>query len=331
MDLPHRSLSDLSVSAIGFGCMSLTEMYGPPPAPEIGEAVLLRALDLGVDFFDTAALYGFGANETLVGKVLKPYRSRIVLASKCGLTGGDGKRVVDGRPQTLKRTCEESLRRLQTDVIDLYYLHRLDRQVPVEESIGALAELVREGKIRGIGLSEVSAATVRRAHAVHPLTAVQNEYSLWTREPEIGVLDACEQLSIGFVAFSPLARSFLTGGLHDPQAQFREGDIRRAMPRFAPENFERNRALLDPYRQMAEEAGCSMAQLALAWLLARKPFVVPITGTTKPAHLEDSVRAASITLGASTMARLDALINQRTVVGSRYSDAVQRDIDTETF
>lgn len=194
MSLPRRRIGPFSVSAIGLGCMSLSENYGAPPPPDVAESVLQRALDLGIDFFDTAALYGFGDNETLLGQVLKPHRSRLVLASKCGLTGVDGKRVVNNRPETLRRTCEEALRRLQTDVIDLYYLHRLDRQVPIEDSVGALADLVRTGKIRSIGLSEMSAATLRRAHAVHPIAAVQSEYSLWTREPEIAVFDACREL-----------------------------------------------------------------------------------------------------------------------------------------
>lgn len=331
MSLPHRRIGPFSVSAIGLGCMSLSENYGTPPAPEAAEAVLRHALELGIDFFDTAALYGFGANETLLGGVLKPHRARIVLASKCGLTGVDGRRVVDNRPETLRRTCEESLRRLQTEVIDLYYLHRLDRQVPIEDSVGALADLLRAGKIRSIGLSEMSAATLRRAHAVHPIAAMQSEYSLWTREPEIAVLDACRELGTAFVAFSPLARGFLTGTLRDPAAQFERGDIRLAMPRFQAENFHRNAALLAPYRRIAEEAGCSMAQLALAWILAREPFIVPITGTSKPAHLEDNAGAAALALPPETVVRLDRLINRQTVAGPRYNETVQKGIDTETF
>jgi aryl-alcohol dehydrogenase-like predicted oxidoreductase len=331
MSLPRRRIGPLDVSAIGLGCMSLSENYGAPPPPEVAETVLLRALELGIDYFDTAALYGFGENETLLGRVLKPHRGRIVLASKCGVTGVDGRRVVDNRPETLRRTCEESLRRLRTDVIDLYYLHRLDRRVPIEDSIGALADLVRAGKIRCIGLSEMSAATLRRAHAVHPVAAVQSEYSLWTREPEIAVFDACRELGAAFVAFSPLARSFLTGALHDPAAQFEPGDIRLGMPRFQPANFRTNLALLEPYRQIAAEAGCSMAQLALAWVLAKAPFIVPITGTKNPRHLEESVGAAAVSLAPEIVTRLDRLINQRTVAGPRYNETTQKDIDTETF
>lgn len=331
MSLPRRRIGPFSVSAIGLGCMSLSENYGAPPAPEVAETVLLRALELGIDYFDTAALYGFGENEALLGRVLKPHRTRIVLASKCGVTGVDGRRVVDNRPETLRRTCEDSLRRLRTDVIDLYYLHRLDKRVPIEDSIGALADLVRAGKIRGIGLSEMSAATLRRAHAVHPVAAMQSEYSLWTREPEIAVFDACRELGTAFVAFSPLARSFLTGALRDPAAQFEPGDIRLGMPRFQPENFRRNLALLEPYRQIAAEAGCSMAQLALAWVLAKAPFIVPITGTRNPRHLEESVGAAAVPLRPEIVTRLDRLINQRTVAGPRYNETTQKDIDTETF
>jgi len=331
MSLPRRRIGQFSVSAIGLGAMNLSHLYGSPPPVEVAESVLLRALDLGVDFFDTAALYGFGANETLLGRVLKPHRSKIVLASKCGITGIDGKRVVDGRPATLKRTCDEALRRLQTDVIDLYYLHRLDRQVPVEDSVGALADLVGAGKIRSIGLSEVSAATLRRAHAVHPVAAVQNEYSLWTREVEIGVVGACRELGVALVAFSPLARAFLTGTLRDPQTQLEQGDIRLDMPRFSAHNYPRNLELLKPYAAIADEVGCTMAQLALAWLLAKDEAIVPIPGTKNPRHLEENVIAASVKLDAATVARLDALINQQTVNGARYSAATQRDVDTEMF
>ena len=202
--MQQRQIGPFSVSAIGLGCMNLSHAYGAPPPFEAAQALLHRALDLGITFFDTASLYGFGSNETLVGQVLAPHRAKFTLASKCGMTGVDGKRVIDGRPATIKRTCDESLTRLRTDVIDLYYLHRWDKQVPIEESVGAIADLVRAGKVRGIGLSEVSAATLRRAHAEHPITALQTEYSLWTRNPEIGVLNTCRELRVAFVAFSPV-------------------------------------------------------------------------------------------------------------------------------
>lgn len=329
--MEQRRIGPFSVSALGLGCMNLSHAYGSPPASEAAEALLLHALDRGVTFFDTAALYGFGANETLVGRVLKPHRREIVLASKCGMTGVDGKRVIDGRPETLKRTCEDSLTRLGTDVIDIYYLHRWDKQVPIEDSIGALADLVREGKIGAIGLSEVSAATLRRAYAVHPVAALQTEYSLWTRNPEIAVLEACRDLDVAFVAFSPLARAFLTGTLHDPETQLEAKDIRRQMPRFEPANYVRNLELLVEYRRIAAEAGCTPAQLALAWLLAKGRNIVPIFGTRSPEHLDEDAGGAAVTLAPAVVGRLDALINRKTVAGERYNLATQQEIDTETF
>ncbi len=233
-----RPLGPFQVSEIGLGCMNLSHAYGTPPSAEQGERVLLAALDAGVTLFDTAALYGFGANEKLVGRVLKAHRNRFTLATKCGMAGvdaGDGvKRVIDGRPEAIRRDCENSLRNLQTDVIDLYYLHRWDKKVPIEDSAGAIAELVKAGKVRALGLSEVSAATLRRAHAVHPVSAVQTEYSLWTRNPEIAVLEACREIGAAFVAFSPVARGFLCDGLHDVGGLDAK-DIRRSMPRFSPD------------------------------------------------------------------------------------------------
>ncbi len=329
--MQQRRLGPFSVSALGLGCMNLSHAYGTPPTPEAAAALLLRALDRGIDFFDTAALYGFGANETLLGRVLKPHRSKIVLASKCGMTGVDGKRVIDGRPETLKRTCDEALARLQTDVIDLYYLHRRDFTVPIEDSVGAMADLVRAGKIRSIGLSEVSAATLRRAHAEHPIAALQNEYSLWTRNPEIAALDACRELGVAFVAFSPLARAFLTGTLRDPDTELEAKDIRRQMPRFEADNYARNLALLPEYMRIASWARCTPAQLALAWLLARSDNIIPIFGTRQPEHLDDNAGAAAVTLDSSIVERLGALINQQTVAGPRYNAATQREIDSETF
>lgn len=331
--MQQRSLGPFQVGAIGLGCMNLSHAYGVPPSADVAESVLLRALDLGITHFDTAALYGFGANETLVGKVLSRHRSRFTLASKCGMTGVDGKRVIDGRPDTLKRTCEEALKRLQTDVIDLYYLHRWDKKVPIEDSVGALAELVREGKIRSIGLSEVSAGTLRKAHAVHPVAAVQTEYSLWTRNAEIAVLDTCRELGASFVAFSPVARGFLADALKataDVEA-FDAKDIRRAMPRFQGENFAANLRLLDGYRSLAVRANCTPAQLALAWLLARGDHILPIPGTTSIAHLEENVAAANVVLGTDILAELDALINRHTVTGPRYPATTQPEIDTEEF
>ncbi len=334
--MQQRQLGPFNVSAISLGCMNLSHAYGAPVSAEQGERVLLAALDAGVTMFDTAALYGFGANETLVGNVLSQHRSRFILASKCGMTGvdaaGDGKlvRVIDGRPETIRATCEAALKRLRTDVIDLYYLHRWDKQVPIEDSVGALADLVAAGKIRTIGLSEVSAATLRRAHAVHPVTAVQTEYSMWTRNPEIAVLDACKELGVAFVAFSPVARGFLCGELHDVSTLDAK-DIRRSMPRFAPDNYAANLKLLPDYQAIAQAAGCTPAQLALAWLLHKGEHIIPIPGTTRVDHLLDDLAAVEVRLDADVMARLDALINEGTVQGNRYNEQANREVDTEVF
>jgi len=330
-----RKIGPFTVSALGLGCMNLSHAYGVPPSPEQGERVLRAAVDAGVTLFDTAALYGFGRNEELVGRVLKPYRQRITLCSKGGLAGvadenGVLKRVIDGRPETVRRNCEDSLRRLQTDTIDLYYLHRWDKKVPIEESVGAMGRLVEEGKVRTIGLSEVSAATLRRAHAVHPVTAVQNEYSLWTRNPEIAMLEACRELGVAFVAFSPVARGFLCDAVHDVAA-FEAKDIRRAMPRFDPDNHAQNLKLLPAYKELAREAGCTPAQLALAWLLHRGENIIPIPGTTRVEHLQEDLQAADVRLAPELVARLDALINQHTVAGNRYSEQSNREVDAETF
>ncbi len=323
-----RLIAGTPVGPLGLGCMNLSHAYAIPPPPAEATALLQRAIELGVIHFDTAALYGFGANETLLGSALAPHRRLIHLASKCGMTGVDGRRVIDGRPQTLRRTCLESLARLRTDVIDLYYLHRWDRRVPIEDSVGALAGLVAAGHIRAIGLSEVSAATLRRAHAVHPIAAVQSEYSLWTRNPEIAVLEECRRLGVALVAFSPMGRGFLAGGVADP-ALLAPKDLRRDMPRFTEPHFSANLKLLAGLRRLAHEAGCTPAQLALAWLLHTAPHVVPIPGTTSIAHLEENLGAALVYLDDELLARLEALINPATVSGARYNAATQGEIDTE--
>lgn len=329
--MQKRQVGPFSVGAIGLGCMNLSHAYGQPPSHEGAAALLRQALESGVDFFDTAALYGFGTNESLLGEVLAPHRREFVLASKCGMAPVDGKRVIDGRPATLKATCDAALKRLRTEVIDLYYLHRRDFKVPIEDSVGALADLVAAGKIRAIGLSEVSAETVRKAHAVHPVSAVQSEYSLWSREAEIGVLEACREIGAAFVAFSPLARGFLCGELTDPASQLAPGDLRLAMPRFAPDNYARNLRLLEGYMAIVREVGCSPAQLALAWILARYPHTVAIPGTRSPLHLADNLGAGKLALSAEVVARLNALINQQTVTGPRYNAATLAEIDTERF
>jgi hypothetical protein len=332
--MQQRRIGRCQVSAISLGCMNLSHAYAAPPPPEAAERLLLHALDLGVTMFDTAALYGFGANETLLGKTLGRHRSRFTLASKGGMAGvqfDEGvKRVIDGRPAAIRRNCEDSLRRLQTDHIDLYYLHRWDKRVPIEDSVGEMSRLFEQGKVGALGLSEVSAATLRRAHAVHPIAAVQSEYSLWSRNVEIGVLAACRDIGAAFVAFSPLARGYLTGTLRDVSG-FDAKDIRRGMPRFEPARYTANLELLGGVEALAREAGCTLAQLALAWLLARGAQVVPIPGTTSLKHLEENLGASAVALPNHTVARLDALINQQTVVGARYNAMTQAEIDTEDF
>ena len=333
--MQQRQLGPFSVSAIGLGCMNICHAYGPPLPEADAERLLLTALDEGVTHFDTAALYGFGASESVVGKALSRHRSRFTLASKCGMQGvdvkGDGQlvRVIDGRPATLRATCEAALKRLRTDVIDLYYLHRWDKQVPIEDSVGALSDLVRAGKIQAVGLSEVSAATLRKAHAVHPIAAVQTEYSLWTRNPEIAVLDACRELGTAFVAFSPVARGFLAADI-DP-ASLDAKDIRRSMPRFAPEHLAANRRWLPAYQALAAEAGCTPAQLAIAWLLHQGHDILPIPGTANVEHLRENNGADAVALSADLLQRLDALINERTVSGNRYNDQANREVDTESL
>jgi hypothetical protein len=332
--MQQRQLGPFTVSAIGLGCMNICHAYGAPASFEEAERLLLTALDHGVTHFDTAALYGFGQSETVVGQVLSKHRAKFTLASKCGMTGvpnaeGVKVRVIDGRPATIKATCDEALQRLQTEVIDLYYLHRWDKQVPIEESVGALGDLVRAGKIRSIGLSEVSATTLRKAHAEHPIAALQTEYSLWTRNPEIAVLQACRELGVSFVAFSPVARGFLCSpldiGALDPK------DIRRGMPRFSPENHAKNAALLPAYNAIAAEVGCTPSQLAIAWLLHQGDDILPIPGTRSVDHLLDDLGAANVTLSQDVMARLNALINQRTVHGDRYNAQGNSEVDTEVF
>lgn len=333
---PTRRLGPFAVSAIGLGCMNLCHAYGPPVDEAQAERLLLAALEAGVTHFDTAALYGFGLSETWIGRFLAPHRQRFILASKCGMTGvdvnGDGRlvRVIDGRPATLKATCDAALRRLRTDVIDLYYLHRWDRQVPIEDSVGALADLVREGKIRAIGLSEVSATTLRRAHAVHPIAAVQSEYSLWTRNPEIAVLQACRELGVAFVAFSPLGRGVLTATPPDPAALHPQ-DIRRAMPRFAPPHWAHNRGLQQRLCALARAAGCTPAQLALAWLLQRGEHVLPLPGTTRVEHLHENLQAMRLTPDPAVLAELDAVFAPAAVSGARYNAQGEQEVDTERF
>jgi aryl-alcohol dehydrogenase-like predicted oxidoreductase len=325
-----RSLAGKQVQPIGLGCMSLSWGYGEAPAPDDAARLLHRALDLGYDHLDTARLYGVGKNEELLGTALKGRRGEFFLASKTGIIVDGDKRRVDCSPAAIKAEAERSLALLQTDQIDLYYLHRRDFQVPIEESIGAMAELVRQGKIGAIGLSEMSAETLRRAHAVHPVAAMQTEYSLWTRNVEIAVLEATRELGVALVAFSPVGRGVLANGLRDP-AVLQKGDIRFPMPRFQPENWPHNLALIDRFNALAAAHQVTPAQLSLAWVLSRGSHVLAIPGTANPDHLAENFARRDWALPAALVAELDALINQQTVAGPRYAAPMQRTIDTEEF
>jgi aryl-alcohol dehydrogenase-like predicted oxidoreductase len=316
-----------TVSAIGLGCMGMSQSYGRPDEPE-SLATLDRALDLGVTLLDTADVYGPFVNEELVGRAIRGRRDAVVLATKCGLvSGGPGQpNRVDGSPAHIRKACDASLRRLGVRSIDLYYLHRVDPKTPIEESVRAMASLVDEGKVRFLGLSEVSAATLRRAHAVHPITAVQSEYSLWTRDPEEGTLAACRELGVGFVPFSPLGRGFLAGTVRTLEGLPSE-DFRRTLPRFAPANLEHNLGLADQLRGLAVETGCTPAQLALAWVLAQGDDVVPIPGTKRRTFLEENVAAVDLLLPRTTVDRLGSLFAKGKVAGERYPPATEALID----
>ncbi len=326
MTLPSRTIGPFTVSSIGLGCMNLSHAYGTPPSEAEGVALLNRALDLGVTFLDTAALYGGGANERLVAKVMHR-RSEFTLASKCVLDMRDGQRILDGSPAAITATLDAALGRLGTDHIDLYYLHRLDPDVAIEDSVGALVRAKDAGKIGAIGLSEMSAATIRRAHAVHPIAAVQSEYSPAVRNPEVAVLDTCADLGIGFVAFSPVARGLLAGSVRDDA--YDAGDIRRSMPRFVEPQLSRNLGIVARFDAIARDAGITPAQLSLAWLLAQAPHVVPIPGTRSIAHLDENVAAATLRLSDDTLAAVDALLPANRLVGARYPASAQAQIDTE--
>ncbi len=326
----QRTIANTNLPAIGLGCMNISHAYGTPPGEDYGEQLLRRAFEIGVRHFDTAALYGFGKNEMLVGRALKDLRQEIHLASKCVLFGVDGKRAMDGSPATIEKTLDSALQRLQTDYIDLYYLHRLDRNVPIEDSVGALARAIEAGKIGAIGLSEMSAETIRKAHAVHPVAAVQSEYSPWSRNVEIAVLDCCKDIGATFVAFSPVARGMLAGSIVSAD-QFEAGDIRAKMPRFIEPNFSKNLALVEHFKTIAADLGCTIAQLCLAWCLHKGDHIMPIPGTKNIAHLEENMGALDIHLSDSDIQSIDALINNDTVAGARYPDATLPEIDTEDF
>lgn len=315
---------------IGLGCMSLSHAYGVPPAEEDGIRLIREAIDLGVQLLDTATLYGGGRNEELVGRAIAGRRDQVVLASKGGMALVDGVKTIDGRPETLRAQVDASLGRLGVERIDLYYLHRWDKTVPIGESVGALAELVDAGKIGGVGLSEVSVARLREAQSVVPIAAVQNEYSLWSRNPELGMLDATRETGVALVAFSPVARGFLADGVHDPEA-LPPKDIRRNMPRFQPDNWPANASLQARWRELAAEAGCTPAQLALGWLLSRGRHVVPIPGTTRIPHLVENIAAVDLDVDPALLERAGALVDTRTVAGPRYSAAQSVEVDAESF
>ncbi|MEH6826752.1 aldo/keto reductase [Parasphingorhabdus sp.] len=330
MSISKRSINGRSINPVGLGCMSLSWAYGVPPSEEDAARLLHQALDLGYDHLDTANIYGLGHNETLIGNALHGRRKEFFLATKMGLIIDGAKRGVDCSPAAIRKCVEESLTRLQTDFIDLYYMHRRDFDVPIEESVGAMAELIKEGKIGSIGLSEMSAETLRKAAAVHPIAAVQTEYSLWTRNPEIAVLETCRELGTTLVAFSPVARGVLANGVRDVDA-LAEKDLRRNMPRFNEENWPKNLGLVDQFNAIAAEEGVSPAQLSLAWVLSRGEHVVAIPGTASIAHLEENLARWDWQISAATEARLDALINQTSVAGPRYGELIQQTIDTEEF
>lgn len=326
-----RKIADRVLPAIGLGCMNLSHAYGTPLSQKEGEAILQHALDLGITHFDSAALYGAGRNESLVGPFLKPYRKDLFLVSKCVLFLDGEQRLLDGSPAAIRRSVEASLQRLQTDYVDLMYLHRLDKNVPIEESVGELVRMKDEGKLLAIGLSEMGADSIHRAAAVHPIAAVQSEYSLWSRNVEIAVLKACREIGAAFVAFSPLGRGFLADMTLNP-TDFVEKDIRNNMPRFQEPHFSANKQnLLPGYQEIADAAGCTPAQLAIAWLLQQGENIHVLPGTTSIEHLEEDWASGELALSTEALAKVDLLINQSSVSGPRYAPAVQKQIDTEEY
>jgi aryl-alcohol dehydrogenase-like predicted oxidoreductase len=318
--MERRRLGELEVSAVGLGCATMTPFYGEPD-PESGVATIRRAREIGVDFLDTADGYGAGRNEELIGRAIAGHRADYLIASKFGNVGLVGNpRFADGRPEYVREACEKSLQRLQTDVIDLYYIHRVDPTVPIEDTVGAMSDLVRRGKVRHLGICEAGAATIRRAHATHRMSAVQVEYSLWSRDVEAEIVPLCEELGIGFVAYSPLGRGFLTGTVTGPDT-LQERDARRSMPRFQGDNLQRNLALVEEVKAHAASERCTPAQLAIAWVLSRRPFVVPIPGTSHVHRLEENAAAAGLRLSADTEDALDHVFAPGAAAGTRYPAA----------
>jgi aryl-alcohol dehydrogenase-like predicted oxidoreductase len=315
----------LEVSALGLGCMGLSFAYGPATDRQDAIKLIRTAFERGITFFDTAEAYGPYKNEELLGEALAPFRDQVVIATKFGFKfGPDGKQIgTDSRPEHIKEVAEASLKRLKTDRIDLFYQHRVDRNVPIEEVAGTIKDLIQQGKVRHFGLSEPGMQTLRRAHAVQPVTALQNEYSLWWRKPEDEVLPTCEELGIGFVPFSPLGRGFLTGTI-DQNVTFDRNDFRNSLPRFTPEARKANQALVDQLRQIAERMKATAAQVALAWLLAQQPWIVPIPGTTKVHRLEENIAATDIELNSDDLREIDEAAAAIKIEGARYPEALER-------
>jgi len=318
--MQRRSLGGLEVSAIGLGCATMTPFYGEPD-PDSGIATIRRARELGVDFLDSSDAYGAGRNEELIARAVAGHRADYVIASKFGNVGlQGGPRFADGRPEYVKECCDKSLKRLETDVIDLYYIHRVDADVPIEDTVGAMAELIAAGKVRHLGICEAGAATIRRAHATHPMSAVQVEYSLWSRDVEADILPVCEELGIGFVAYSPLGRGFLTGTVTGPDT-LQERDARRNMPRFQGDNLRHNLALVEEVKAHAAAERCTPAQLALAWILSRRKFIVPIPGTSHVERVVENAGAAALRLSADTEDALEHVFALGAAAGTRYPAA----------
>jgi len=324
MTIPIRKLGQgLEVSAIGLGCMGMSQSYGVIPDTADMIPVLRAAVDRGVTLFDTAQIYGPFVNEELVGEALAPVRDRVVIATKFGIKAHDGgEQIVDSRPATIRESVDSSLRRLRTDHIDLYYQHRVDPNVPIEDVAGAVKDLIAAGKVRHFGLSEAGVQTIRRAHAVHPVTAVQSEYSLWWRRPDEELIPTLEELGIGLVPFSPLGKGFLTGAI-DEKTSFTANDFRNIIPRFSPEARKANQAMVDLLRSIAERNGATPAQVALAWLLAQKPWIVPIPGSTKLSRIEENLGAAKLELAPADLAQIEAAASKIEVQGARYPEALE--------
>lgn len=317
MEMRTLGKSNLTVSALGFGCMGLSFAYGPAVEKEAGIALIRNAFELGVNFFDTAEVYGPFTNEELVGEALAPLRDQVVIATKFGFQNGDTKLGLDSRPETIRAVADASLKRLRTDRIDLFYQHRVDPNVPMEDVAGTVKELIQAGKVRHFGLSEAGAQSIRRAHAVQPVAALQSEYSLWWREPEKEILPTLEELGIGFVPFSPLGKGFLTGAINETTS-FAKDDFRNVVPRFTPEARKANQTLVDKLASLAAAKGATSAQIALAWLLAQKPWIVPIPGTTKLHRLKENLSATAVQLSAEDLQAIQDALGHISIEGERY-------------